>query len=312
MQEVIKLKTGVIYCIENKVNGKKYIGMTTNPPQRWKTHQKLLNKNKHHNIHLQNSWNKYGKKEFNFKIIERNIDQKELSDKEIYWIKFYNTFNGKGYNLTEGGEGLNGYSFPEETKNKISKSLQGHKCSKETKSKISEALTGFKHPDEFRKKLSEARKGIKLSEKHKINISKGKTGHDVSKKTKSKISKSLNKNITKEVGNKIYKEYHNSDKFQKYFAKKYKISLYTINKIINCKHWSTKSKKYNKKDNRMKGSNHIKSKLNKKKSLKIIKEYKETNITLKELAKKYNVGKTTIGNVICLKHWSTRDLERGK
>lgn len=41
-----------------------------------------------------------------FKIIERNDDwsSKELNDREIYWIKEYNTLR-EGYNSTSGGDG---------------------------------------------------------------------------------------------------------------------------------------------------------------------------------------------------------------
>lgn len=44
-----------IYCIENKVNHKKYIGQSIEIHQRWKRHVYDLNKGVHNNKHLQDS-----------------------------------------------------------------------------------------------------------------------------------------------------------------------------------------------------------------------------------------------------------------
>ena len=49
-----------IYCIENIINHKKYIGQSQNVFRRMYNHKNLLRNNKHHNSYLQNSWNKYG------------------------------------------------------------------------------------------------------------------------------------------------------------------------------------------------------------------------------------------------------------
>ena len=47
-----------IYKIINKVNGKYYVGSSLNINKRWSVHKSALSKNKHHNDHLQNAWNK--------------------------------------------------------------------------------------------------------------------------------------------------------------------------------------------------------------------------------------------------------------
>ena len=95
-----------IYCIENLINGKKYIGSSKNIYHRWKQHIFNLNGNIHINDHLQSSWNKYGKDNFTFYIIEKCL-QDELCDREKYYISKFNTTNNKhGYNMTSGGDGI--------------------------------------------------------------------------------------------------------------------------------------------------------------------------------------------------------------
>lgn len=58
-----------IYKIENKVNGKVYIGESINIENRWSQHIKDLNENKHHSYKLQSDWNKYGEVNFIFEIL---------------------------------------------------------------------------------------------------------------------------------------------------------------------------------------------------------------------------------------------------
>ena len=94
-----------IYKIENKVNGKVYIGQSIDIEKRWKEHISCLNNRTHHNDYFQKSWNKYGADNFTFSIIEE-CKLSELDKKEIYWINYYESYiRDNGYNLTLGGEG---------------------------------------------------------------------------------------------------------------------------------------------------------------------------------------------------------------
>ena len=98
-----------IYCIENLINQNKYIGQSNDIYTRWKEHKFELNKNTHHNRYLQNAWNKYGKENFKFYIVEI-CEKSILDEREIYYIKYFDTYaylgNKNGYNLTIGGEGI--------------------------------------------------------------------------------------------------------------------------------------------------------------------------------------------------------------
>ena len=54
------------------------------------------------------------------------ILNKELSEAEIECIKLFNTTDPKlGYNITKGGDGIVGYKFSKETKQRMSKSRAG-------------------------------------------------------------------------------------------------------------------------------------------------------------------------------------------
>lgn len=90
-----------IYCIENLINGKKYIGQSKDISQRWKSHLCSLRKNKHSNEKLQNAWNKYGEDNFSFKVLE-TADYGSLDSLEVYYITMFDSYK-HGYNKDTGG-----------------------------------------------------------------------------------------------------------------------------------------------------------------------------------------------------------------
>lgn len=101
---------GYIYCIENLINNKKYIGYTKNDlSTRWEQHlSKTHHKEDNSILHL--AIEKY--KEYNFKIYVICMIEKETSSelmsqlklKEKYYINQYNTLTPNGYNILSGGE----------------------------------------------------------------------------------------------------------------------------------------------------------------------------------------------------------------
>jgi group I intron endonuclease len=88
-----------IYCIENIINNKKYIGSSKSCWRRVKEHFTDLRGNKHKCVYLQNAFNKYGEDKFIFSIVEVVEDLSILIPREDYWTLFHDTLNrDKGYN----------------------------------------------------------------------------------------------------------------------------------------------------------------------------------------------------------------------
>ena len=75
-----------IYIIWNKVNNKFYIGSAVNYKKRWRNHITTLNNGTHRNKYLQNAWNKYGEKCFNFEVLEFLCNRDVLLEREQRYI----------------------------------------------------------------------------------------------------------------------------------------------------------------------------------------------------------------------------------
>lgn len=94
---------GVIYKIVNDVNDKVYIGQTAGSMvERYKQHLKNVNQ-KRHQEKLYQAMREIGVEHFHQELIEE-ANEKELDEKERYWIRFYDSLKN-GYNMTCGGNG---------------------------------------------------------------------------------------------------------------------------------------------------------------------------------------------------------------
>ena len=152
---------GSIYKITNLLNGKIYIGQTTQLiERRWKQHCKST-----HCFAINRAIQKYG--HINFEIVElcTVFDQQELDLLEIFFIKEYNSLAPNGYNLMMGG---NSHKHHIDTKTKMSQTrknnpalwrnllINRHPCAEETKKKISQANTGKIRTSENKIKLGKS------------------------------------------------------------------------------------------------------------------------------------------------------------
>lgn len=220
---------GYIYETTNLINGKKYIGQ----------HKASKFDNNYYGSGkiLTQALLKEGKENFKVKIIEKCDSQKELNEKEIYYInKFDASNNDNYYNIGAGGSSWNN-SFnnrPKEERSKIiseanyrrfknpkeryknGNAMRGKHHTEEAKKKMSISHSGKnhwlygKHPSkESIEKNRKAHLGKKLSEEHKRKISessKGKHHRKLTDEEKKYISIK-----TKEAMSKYYKEHPDFD-----------------------------------------------------------------------------------------------------
>ncbi|WP_187291013.1 GIY-YIG nuclease family protein [Clostridium novyi] len=91
-----------IYRIMNLANNKKYIGQSIDIINRWQSHKSALYWNNHPNKELQQEWNQYGYKYFEFTLLEK-CKAEDLNNREKYYIRNSNSYLN-GYNETEGGD----------------------------------------------------------------------------------------------------------------------------------------------------------------------------------------------------------------
>lgn len=100
------MKPYYLYKIENKVNGKLYIGVTKDFDKRMKQH---INSRKSQRSLLNKAILKYGQENFVFKVICIGYES-YIYDLEVKAISKYNTLakGGHGYNISVGGKGGEG------------------------------------------------------------------------------------------------------------------------------------------------------------------------------------------------------------
>lgn len=223
-------------------NGKMYVGITGQKPEKRWRNGNGYNKNKYFYRAIQ----KYGWNNFKHEIICTGLDTAEQAGRvETTFIKGLGLTNpDKGYNHSTGGEsGHAGIHPSAETRRKISESLKrtylnhpelrlkmseaqkGRHPSAETRLKLIEANKGAnnpnygKHPsDETRRKLSEATKGAnnphygkhhslearkKISEAHKGKHLSAEHKREISEAQKGRIPWNKGKHLSAETRRKI-------------------------------------------------------------------------------------------------------------
>lgn len=157
---IANMKVSGIYKIVNKLNGKYYVGSSNNIDitdnnSRLRFHIRRLQKNEHPNDYLQNAWNKYGKDNFKFLIIEEVptdklliVEQKYLDIAQNEQDKCYNLeFKSTGGQWREASrDKMRGENNPNFGKTYFPYSWIGKKHSTETKKKMSESKKGKPNP----------------------------------------------------------------------------------------------------------------------------------------------------------------------
>lgn len=203
-----------IYCIKNLINGKVYIGKSTDVKKRWETHKK--NASKSINRRLYDSMNKYGYDNFIVDVIDESDCEISINDKERYYIKLNNSnLKEFGYNMTDGGDGGNVISnYTDEQRLIYSQKLKKSKLesnfnhSEESKKIMSEKATGRILTEETRNKISDTVKMKIESGEFKPNTTGLKNGQTIG----FKHSVESREKIRKSKENKTYDEIYGTER----------------------------------------------------------------------------------------------------
>ena len=164
-------KLGVVYKITNTLNGKIYVGRTKQKLEKRMAQHR--HDSKKGSPGLGAAIRKYGWENFTVEVIEV-CPVEQMNEREIFWIAELDCKAPKGYNLTDGGEGL--VNPDPETRAKMSANHPdisgeknpnyGKKTPPETCAKISASKTGENNPNygkprppETCAKISAANKG---------------------------------------------------------------------------------------------------------------------------------------------------------
>lgn len=197
-----------------------YIGITSQSlGRRLNGHCKLSNDSL-----ISKAIRKYGKENTIISIVSECNNWELLCLAEMEAIEKFNTFasNGNGYNLTLGGDGLNGHVFSNEHRTKLSLSLSGRIFTKETLKKMSDSAKEKVITPEHRKNLLDSQKGDKhpnfgkkLSTETRLKISSSLTGKTASIETRKKQS-IAHSNISDETRLKLSKGSRNRPSIAKH------------------------------------------------------------------------------------------------
>lgn len=123
-----------IYMIQNKINGKIYIGQSIDIKRRWREHK---NNSKNRNCYFYCALRKYGIENFSFSVLEE-CSIKELDYLERKYISLYHSLDKDfGYNIEFGGNVPGKRSLETKEKIKATKSKNPYIYSKESKEKMS-------------------------------------------------------------------------------------------------------------------------------------------------------------------------------
>lgn len=204
------MKKYKLYVHINKINNKKYVGITSMiPDKRWANGRGYRENN-----YFYNSIKKYGWNGFEHKILLENLSLEEANKLECEYIIKYKTLNKNyGYNQKDGG--ING-CHTEETKEKIR--IASINMSKESRNKMAKKLSKpvyqYDLDGNFIKKFNSTRAAgeeLNISSAHICAVcnNKRKTANGFIFKyyKKSKIAKQNKKVVQLNLNNEFIKEF---------------------------------------------------------------------------------------------------------
>jgi group I intron endonuclease len=154
--------TGVVYTATCLLNGKVYVGKSIHGlAVRRNDHEKTARRGKR--TKFASALRKYGPTNFSWTELYLSDSNAALLSVEVALIAQLKQAGVQLYNLTDGGEGVIGYTFTEEARKKMSAAAMGRKPSAEAIAKTVAAITGVKKSPDHVRKVAEANRGRKNS-----------------------------------------------------------------------------------------------------------------------------------------------------
>lgn len=221
---------GIIYCYTNRINGKKYVGQTINPEQRYNAHKSNYQNpnNTEYNSLIHKAFRKYGFDNFTYEILVKDIDDiNVLNELEIYYIKKFNCQTPNGYNVEAGGKN----SAKPKTLEHRKKEIWGQaKLTEEEVIELREAYRDKKSPTEIYKK----KYANKMHYNSFLNIWSGKRYALIMPEV---FQNGRHTKLNAKIVRKIRKDRETTKLSYDKLAEKYGVSKGTIADIINKRTW---------------------------------------------------------------------------
>ncbi len=112
LREIVDTSFGRIYLIGTTKSPLKYVGQTIKTiEERFDEHKQDYNRPKRKNSSrlLYKAFEQFGVESFFIRLLEDNIENKSLAEKENYWINYYGTMYPNGLNMIKGNPSSVGY-----------------------------------------------------------------------------------------------------------------------------------------------------------------------------------------------------------
>ena len=323
-----------IYIIRNEINNKVYIGQTVNIKHRWEQYISDYNSSRKSDQMIVHAMKKYGIEKFHIAVLEENVEN--YDEREIYWIKFFNSLAPNGYNVCIGGQGVgSGVEHPNasltleqlsEIKTRImlstdsfNKIARDMKCTPSLISSINNGTSYFdknaSYPLRWSRKRREIIKQViyalkyehnksiyEISKEYEIDVS---TIHDINNGTLHFIKNEtypLRKGRVfshiKDIASNIIKDLIETDFQQKDIAKKYNVSINIVSQINRGTSYRQDNIQYPIRNNyQAKNGGRNKKCLSPNEIKEIEYLLKNTNIGIRKIAGKFEVCYETIAQI---------------
>lgn len=278
----------VIYVMENKINGKKYVGQTNNFQKRMNRHKSDSNNPNSHsyNYPLACAIRKYGWNNFKNYIIEELSDDEDWSyvdEREKYFIFYYQSLiTQNGYNITTGGQGCpksEKMSYEEKiTKSKVFSANEIKDIQRMLKEQVS-------YPDILEKYYPKLKDSFLSNINTGLNFKNDNWDYPLNKHLKKEYGRSWTEiHLIKQdiIDGVLYKE----------ICDKWNISIGMVANINNGRCWAEDCYSYPlsiRANSRLHNANTwVKE---------VQKDLMDSNLTIKEIAKKYQKSHSTIEKI---------------